>query len=413
MRSDAPALEPGSPRCGYAGRAERSLRRSGVTRSCWSRVVRGATGSVATTEQGPVADREPKPPAMQAQDLLRQLRMPEMGDMRQIVRSLPANTLMGMGAFAAITTYWYATRPRALKPPCDLSLQSVEIEGGEYARKSVLMEGDKPMTHFYDDAQTMYEVFLRGVQMSNNGPCLGSRKPNQPYEWLSYQEVADKAEYLGSALLHRGHSQDSDKFIGVFAQNRPEWTVAELACYTYSLVCVPLYDTLGTEAINYIIDKAAIATVVCDVADKAKLILDCVSGRKHSIRILILMEPFDADLVAKGKKCGIEIISMKEMEAIGRANHRKPAPPSPDDLAIICFTSGTTGNPKGAMLTHRNVVANCAAFIKITEGRLCPSPDDVLISFLPLAHMFERVVEVRGRVTPTVLVCVFRRCTVR
>ncbi|XP_064191093.1 long-chain-fatty-acid--CoA ligase 1a isoform X2 [Anguilla rostrata] len=330
---------------------------------------------------------------MQAQDLLRQLRMPEMGDMRQIVRSLPANTLMGMGAFAAITTYWYATRPRALKPPCDLSLQSVEIEGGEYARKSVLMEGDKPMTHFYDDAQTMYEVFLRGVQMSNNGPCLGSRKPNQPYEWLSYQEVADKAEYLGSALLHRGHSQDSDKFIGVFAQNRPEWTVAELACYTYSLVCVPLYDTLGTEAINYIIDKAAIATVVCDVADKAQLILDCVSGRKHSIRILILMEPFDADLVAKGKKCGIEIISMKEMEEIGRANHRKPAPPSPDDLAIICFTSGTTGNPKGAMLTHRNVVANCAAFIKITEGRVCPSPDDVLISFLPLAHMFERVVE--------------------
>lgn len=65
---------------------------------------------------------------MQAQDLLRQLRMPELGDMRQIMRSLPANTLMGMGAFAAFTTYWYATRPKALKPPCDLTQQSVEIE---------------------------------------------------------------------------------------------------------------------------------------------------------------------------------------------------------------------------------------------------------------------------------------------
>ncbi|KAJ8335894.1 hypothetical protein SKAU_G00392360 [Synaphobranchus kaupii] len=328
---------------------------------------------------------------MQAQDLLRQLRIPEMGDVRQYMRSLPTNTLMGMGAIAAVTTYWFATRPKALKPPCDLSLQSVEIEGGEYARKSVLMEGDKPMTHFYDDTQTMYEVFQRGLHMSNNGPCLGSRKPNQPYEWLSYKEVADKAEYLGSALLHRGHTQDDDRFIGIFAQNRPEWTVAELACYTYSLVCVPLYDTLGTEAISYIIDKAAISTIVCDVPDKARLILDCVSGREHTIRIIILMEPFDADLVARGQKCGIEIISMKEMEAVGKANHRKPVPPTPEDMAIVCFTSGTTGNPKGAMLTHRNVVSNCAAFIKITEGRFWPSPDDVLISFLPLAHMFERV----------------------
>ncbi|XP_061100825.1 long-chain-fatty-acid--CoA ligase 1a isoform X1 [Conger conger] len=330
---------------------------------------------------------------MQAQDLLRQLRMPELGDMRQIMRCLPTNTLMGMGAFAAVTTYWYATRPRALKPPCDLSLQSVEMEGGEYIRKSVLMEGDKPMTHFYSDAQTMYEVFQRGIHMSSNGPCLGSRKPNKPYEWLSYQEVADKAEYLGSALLHRGHSKDSDKFIGVFAQNRPEWTVAELACYTYSLVCVPLYDTLGTEAISYTIDKATIATVVCDVPDKAKLILDCVSGRKHSIRIIILVEPFDADLVARGQECGIEIISMKEMEAIGKANHKKPMPPTPDDLALVCFTSGTTGNPKGAMITHRNVISNCAAFIKITEVHCALSRNDIHMSYLPLAHMFERVVE--------------------
>ncbi|XP_036372492.1 long-chain-fatty-acid--CoA ligase 1a isoform X2 [Megalops cyprinoides] len=330
---------------------------------------------------------------MQAQDLLRQLRIPELGEVRQYVRSLPTNTLMGMGAFAAVTTYWFATRPRALKPPCDLSMQSVEIEGGEYARRSVLMDEGKPMTHFYSDALTMYEVFLRGVRVSNNGPCLGSRKPNKPYEWLSYQEVADKAEYLGSALLHRGHSQAGDKFIGVFAQNRPEWTIAELACYTYSLVSVPLYDTLGTEAIGYIIDKAAISTIVCDVPNKASLIMDCVSGREHTVRTIILMEPFDADLVARGQKCGIEILSLKDVEGIGKVNHRKPLPPNPDDLAIICFTSGTTGNPKGAMLTHRNVVSNCSAFIKITQVHCQLTQSDIHMSYLPLAHMFERVVE--------------------
>lgn len=65
---------------------------------------------------------------MQAQEILRHLRIPELEDMRQYVRNLPVNTLMGMGAFAAVTTYWYATRPRALKPPCDLAMQSVEVE---------------------------------------------------------------------------------------------------------------------------------------------------------------------------------------------------------------------------------------------------------------------------------------------
>ncbi|KAM3865013.1 long-chain-fatty-acid--CoA ligase 1a [Diretmus argenteus] len=330
---------------------------------------------------------------MQAQGVLRQLRIPELEDFRQYVCSLPANTLMGMGAFAAITTYWYATRPKALKPPCDLSMQSVEVEGGEYVRRSVLNDSDEPMKYFYDDAHTMYEVFLRGLRVSNDGPCLGSRKPNQPYEWQSYREVADRAECVGSALLHRGHSHTGDKFIGIFAQNRPEWTISELACYTYSLVAVPLYDTLGTEAIGYIIDKAAISTVVCDVPDKAKLIMDCVSEKVHTVKRIVLMEPFDSDLVTRGQTCGIEILSLSELEAIGEANHQKPVPPTPEDLALICFTSGTTGNPKGAMLTHGNVISNTAAFIRITQVHCMLTLHDIHMSYLPLAHMFERVVE--------------------
>ncbi|XP_062379369.1 long-chain-fatty-acid--CoA ligase 1a isoform X1 [Sardina pilchardus] len=331
---------------------------------------------------------------MQAQDLLRQLRMPEISDVREYVRSLPANTLVGMGALAAVTTYWYATRPIALKPPCDLAMQSIEVPGEEHIRRSVLLdEGKELMTCYYEDARTMYEVFTRGVRVSNDGPCLGSRKPNQPYEWLSYKEVQEMAENIGAALVHRGHSHSGDRNVGIFAQNRPEWTISELACYTYSLVAVPLYDTLGTEAIDYIIEKAAISTVICDVADKARLILDCLSNRKHTVRTIALMEASDSELVARAQTCGIEILSLKDLVVLGKANQMKPVPPKPEDLAIICFTSGTTGNPKGGMLTHGNVVANCAAFIRVTEGVLRPTSQDVLISFLPLAHMFERVVE--------------------
>lgn len=330
---------------------------------------------------------------MQAQEVLRQLRIPELDELRQYVRGLPTNALMGMGAFAAITTYWFRSRPKALKPPCDLDQQSVEIPGGERARRSVLNDNDANMTHYYDDARTMYEVFQRGLRVSNDGPCVGSRKPNQPYEWQSYKEVADRAEHIGSALLHRGHSHTGDKNIGVFSQNRPEWTISELACYTYSLVVVPLYDTLGTEAIAYIMDQATISTVICDVPEKARMILDCATGKNQSVRTIVIMEAFDGALVTRGQECGIEILSLKDFEAIGKANYQTPVLPTPEDLALICFTSGTTGNPKGAILTHGNVIANTAAFIRVTQVHCMLNLHDIHVSYLPLAHMFERVVQ--------------------
>src|SRR5690606_16067585 len=63
-----------------------------------------------------------------------------------------------------------------------------------------------------------------------------------------------------------------------------------------------------------------------------------------------------------------------------------PPPPGPDDLAAIVYTSGTTGKPKGVMLTHRNVVSDVKAVLE----RIAPRPDDVFLSFLPLSHTFER-----------------------
>ncbi|KAG8579008.1 hypothetical protein GDO81_010684 [Engystomops pustulosus] len=331
---------------------------------------------------------------MQAQEILRSLRLPEFDEFSQFFRSVPAATLVGLGAFAAVIAYWFASRPKAVKPPCNLLMQSEELEGGGGTRHSVLGDGPKLLTHYYDDARTMYEVFQRGLHISENGPCLGSRKPNQPYEWLTYKEVSDRAECLGSGLLHQGCKASSDQFIGVFAQNRPEWIISELACYTYSMVVIPLYDTLGHGAIRYIINTADISTVICDKAEKAKILLENVEkGETPGLKSVVLMDAVDQQLVERGRNCSVRIQTMQEVEECGRKNRRSPVPPTPDDLSIVCFTSGTTGNPKGAMLTHGNVVADFSGFLKVTEKVIFPKQDDVLISFLPLAHMFERVIQ--------------------
>uniref|UniRef100_A0A8B9MYH8 Arachidonate--CoA ligase n=1 Tax=Accipiter nisus TaxID=211598 RepID=A0A8B9MYH8_9AVES len=252
------------------------------------------------------------------------------------------------------------------------------------ARRSSLLNSDEPLIYYYDDVRTAYDIFQRGVQVSNNGPCLGVRKPNQPYEWISYKEVSDRAECVGSALLHRGFKPSHVQYIGIFSQNRPEWVIIEQGCYAFSMVVVPLYDTLGTEAITYIVNKADLSLVFCDKPDKAKLLLTSVEkGETPILNTIVIMESFGMDLVERGKKCGVEVFSMREIE-VSTLNLLYYLHP------VYLWRKKTVS---GAMITHQNIVSNASAFVKTTEKTFMPSSDDVLISFLPLAHMFERIVE--------------------
>uniref|UniRef100_A0A8C1MLK9 Long-chain-fatty-acid--CoA ligase n=1 Tax=Cyprinus carpio TaxID=7962 RepID=A0A8C1MLK9_CYPCA len=324
---------------------------------------------------------------MQSRDLLLGLQLPELDDLGQFLRSLPTSALLGLGALTAVLTYWISTRPRPITPPCDLRLQSQEVQKEDGARRSMMGDSSTLLSYYHEDAKTMYEVFQRGLHISGDGPFLGSRLPSQPYTWLSYREVLSRAELLGSGLLSQGCQSSPDQFIGVFAQNRPEWIISELACYTYSMVVVPLYDTLGPDAIRYIINRAEISTVICDKAEKAAVLLENVQrGETPGLKTIVLMDAFDAPLLEEAQKSGVLIRSLRDVEV-------RPSPPGPDDLSIVCFTSGTTGNPKGVMLTHGNIIADFGGFLKVTDKVIFPNQDDVLISFLPLAHMFERLIE--------------------
>ncbi|NXO38564.1 ACSL5 ligase, partial [Locustella ochotensis] len=305
---------------------------------------------------------------------------------------LPTPALISLIAFGAVIFLWVISRPKPILPPVDLNKQSVGIEGG--ARRGALLTDNNLLSYYFEDAKTLYEAFQRGVNISGNGDCLGYRKPKQPYQWLTYKQVSDRTKYLGSGLLQKGCQPSSNQFIGIFAQNRPEWIISEYACYTYSMVAVPLYDTLGPEAIVYIVNKADINVVICDTPAKAEVLLkNCEDKKTPCLKIIVLMDLFDKELKDRGDKVGVEILSLQEVEELGRNNIREPVPPKPEDLSVVCFTSGTTGNPKGAMLTHQNVVSNAAAFLRCTENTIECTSSDVAISYLPLAHMFERVVQ--------------------
>lgn len=88
----------------------------------------------------------------------------------------------------------------------------------------------------------------------DDGEYLGCKpSPTEPYKWLKYSQVGQIAEELGSGFIDFGLEPAKETFIGIYAKNRVEWVLTEMACNTYSYVSVPLYDTLGLEAINFIL----------------------------------------------------------------------------------------------------------------------------------------------------------------
>ncbi|XP_042176490.1 long-chain-fatty-acid--CoA ligase 1-like [Oncorhynchus tshawytscha] len=309
--------------------------------------------------------------------------------------SLSPSSLLGIGALASFTAYWLVTRPRPMRPPCDLNAQSIPVQGEPNWRRSALLKDDVLLEFYYDDTRTAYDMFQRGLRVAGDGPCLGFRKPGEPYQWISYTEVAEQAQVLGSGLLGKGCQPNPDQLVGIFAQNRPEWIISELACYTFSMAVVPLYDTLGEEAMVHILNLAEISLVICDKEEKAESLLgNKEKGVTPTLSCLVLFNPCSDAIVERGKNCGVEILELTQLMELGRQNLKDPAPPQPQDLAVVCFTSGTTGKPKGAMITHGNIASNSSSVIKILEGSFVIQQEDVSISYLPLAHMFERMIQV-------------------
>ncbi|XP_077974330.1 long-chain-fatty-acid--CoA ligase 1-like isoform X2 [Styela clava] len=270
--------------------------------------------------------------------------------------------------------------------------QSVVTDEEKGIRCSPLIKDGKLLEFMYEDSRTCHEAFLRGLRVSNNGNCLGYRPgPDQPYKWFSYQEVLDRSQRIGSGLIAKGAEAKPSQFIGIFSQNRVEWTVTEQACNCYSMVIVPLYDTLGPQAMRYIVHKCDLDIVVVDKNVKAMSLLN---DAEIELKLIVLIESPTDETKQKAKERNIEVITFQELEDLGKDNKKDFVPPTPSDLHTICFTSGTTGNPKGAMLTHGAIVANTAGLSSMgADSFMKVQPSDVHLSYLPLAHMFEKVVQ--------------------
>ncbi|MBI4929182.1 MAG: long-chain fatty acid--CoA ligase [Bacteroidetes bacterium] len=199
-------------------------------------------------------------------------------------------------------------------------------------------------------------------------------------KWIPYstQEFIDYSENLAYGLLALG-VQREDK-IAILANNRPEWNFTDMAVQMSGCILIPVYPTVSEKDLEFILNDAQVKYVfvsAVDVYNKVKTIsanvpsvkdiytFNDVKGAKHF-----------TDLVELGKKNKDEA----KLKSIKDSIHE-------NDLATILYTSGTTGIPKGVMLSHNNIFSNVYAV------RNLPPVDHTCkgLSFLPLNHIYERM----------------------
>ncbi|CAG0882553.1 unnamed protein product [Cyprideis torosa] len=331
--------------------------------------------------------------------------------------------LMACGTVAVASAMYYLLAPLLSRSrkigDIDFQDQSGLFEGPELIRYSRLNKDGRDgkfVRTLYEDCTTLYEAFRRGAKVSNDGPCLGWRDGvNAPYQWMTYNEALLRAHNFGAGLLHlevfnladrckivelenvflpslhlTGLQGGSKTNVGIYAQNCPEWVLTEQALYQYSMVVVPLYDTLGADACRYIIEQSELkpnmSTIVCDSDAKLNFLLD--KSPRCLQQVILIKEPA-LELSKRAKAKGLAILKFEDVEKMGAAHITPTQPPTSTDLATICYTSGTTGCPKGVMLNHGNIIA-CVSSVLIQLGNEKPRAEDVMISYLPLAHMLER-----------------------
>ncbi|KAL1549599.1 Long chain acyl-CoA synthetase 7 peroxisomal, variant 2 [Salvia divinorum] len=233
---------------------------------------------------------------------------------------------------------------------------------------------------------TLHDIFVHSVESFQDCKYLGTRIRIDgtvgDYKWMTYGEAGTARSAIGSGLRH--HGLQPGACVGLYFINRPEWMIVDHACSAFSYISVPLYDTLGPDAVKYIVNHAEIHAIFC-VPSTLNTLLSFLS-EIPSVRVIVVVGGVDEHLPSLPSATGVKLVSYTMLLSQGSSNMHPFCPPRPEDVATICYTSGTTGTPKGVVLSHGNLISSVAGMTLAVKFY----SSDIYISYLPLAHIYER-----------------------
>jgi len=231
---------------------------------------------------------------------------------------------------------------------------------------------------------TLVDLFFRAVDEFDKQDAMLHREGDR-WRPISHREVLEQVRFIAQGLAAAGIER-GDR-IALLSENRPEWALADWAMICVGALNVPVYPTLPPAQVAYMLEHAEVELAFVSTADQLTKMLEVRANWPRLRRIVVFDEvPPAADGVITLREFIENGRALGESENDFRSRARRARP---DDVATLVYTSGTTGTPKGVMLTHANLHANVHASL----SGFPIGPADIALSFLPLSHVFQRLVD--------------------
>lgn len=263
---------------------------------------------------------------------------------------------------------------------------------GPVYRNAIVEDGFRLLPQGLDSC---WDSFRQSVEKYSNNQMLGEREMVDGkagrYVWLTYKEVYDLVLTVGASIRSCGVTQ-GDK-CGIYGANCSRWVISMQACNAYGLYCVPLYDTLGAGAVEYIICHAEISIVFVEETKISELLKTFPSSEKY-LKTIVSFGEVNEEQRQQAGKFGSKIYSWSEFLLLGKSKKYGIPVKKKSDICTIMYTSGTTGDPKGVMISNESILSIISGVNHHLESINEEfSEADVFLSYLPLAHIFDRVIE--------------------